>query len=804
MKITPFKRTMAGIIALGMIMSAASCSASGDNNNNGSASADKVSKKVVNSYRSVDIVSDVQLNYIEKVDNIADTGKYLVTGYGDNGSAMYITDSSFETLTEIELNKDKGENTESSTYSGVSKDGTIFVIASNVDYGDFKLPDWDDPNFDYENFDFEAMEKAAKHSYSVYTLDSEGKLISENELQGIDKYADEDQQVYFSAVFPIDADKALVGFDGAVTSYAIVNKDGKIEQDVTLDDPIWSTGSCINKDGNITYTVWDEGNSVVKTFDLATLKNTDKTVPLKDTDVTNIRTMCCGTGDYDFYLSSQTGLYGLKPDGSVDEIINWIDSDINGDFVTTVVPVENDEFIVYTQDWNTGAGNFSRLTRRDPSELESAKVLSLGMMYVHPDISSKVTAFNKSQDDVRIKIVDYSKYDDYDEENKKVINSSENQLKMDIVSGNAPDMVFVYDPGVIKSIASKGVFADLYPLLGTNGSAKKEDIMDNVLKACEYDGKLVTITPGFSVSTIAAKTKLLDGKTSWNLDELIDAYHKLPKGTKLFGSMMGGREDILNMLSISNKSLIDTEKHTCNFNSPEVVKLLNFCNEFEEEEEFDWEHASQSEMQEYYEKEETSYRDDKAFLMQYDLSDLAGYKELSQGSFGDDVTLIGFPTGSGNGALISCYTCFSILNSASDKDACWKFISQFLTPEYQSSEENRMMGTIPSLKSSFEEALDAATKKPFYTDADGKKVEYDRTYYIGNKEIKIDPLNEEEKNFIRDYILASDETGVGYTDSEIENIFMEETKAFFNGERTAEETAELLQNRISIILSEQS
>ena len=252
MKITPFKRTMAGIIALGMIMSAASCSASGDNNNNGSASADKVSKKVVNSYRSVDIVSDVQLNYIEKVDNIADTGKYLVTGYGDNGSAMYITDSSFETLTEIELNKDKGENTESSTFSGVSKDGTIFVIASNVDYGDFKLPDWDDPNFDYENFDFEAMEKAAKHSYSVYTLDSEGKLISENELQGIDKYADEDQQVYFSAVFPIDADKALVGFDGAVTSYAIVNKDGKIEQDVTLDDPIWSTGSCINKDGNIT------------------------------------------------------------------------------------------------------------------------------------------------------------------------------------------------------------------------------------------------------------------------------------------------------------------------------------------------------------------------------------------------------------------------------------------------------------------------------------------------------------------------------------------------------------------------
>lgn len=804
---TSCKRTLTGIIALGMILSAASCSSSSANNGSSSAgkNAQKIDKKVVNSYRSVDIVSDASFGYLENVTKIGDTGKYLITGYGDNGSEMYITDSGFETLNKIDFDSKKSENAESTASVGASKSGTIFVVSTVTDYGDFKLPDWEDPSFDPESFDFEAMEKAAHATNYVYTLDSEGNLISESEITGIDKYSAEDSRAYLSNVYPIDDDKTLVTIDGMETNYVILNKDGKIEQELDLGENMWFGSSCINKDGNLAFTTWEEGETALKVLDFNTFKLSDKSISLKGSDINNARTMCCGNDTYDYFISGQTGLYGLKADGTIDEIINWIDSDINGDFVQAVIPVENDEFIIYTQDWSSagGTGAFSRLTRRDPSELENAKVLSLGMMYVHPDISSKVTQFNKSHDDVRIKIVDYSKYDDYDEQNQKMLNSAQSQLKMDIVSGNAPDMVFVYDPAIIKNIASKGVFADLYPLLGTNGSAKKEDIMDNVLKACEYDGKLVTITPGFSVSTLAAKSKFLDGKETWTLKEFIDTFHKLPEGTKLF-SEFNSKEDVLDMLSYANKDLLDTENGKCNLNSPDVIDLLNFCNEFSDDEAFDWEHASQAEMEKYYTESQTAYKDDKAFLYNFDLSDLASYHELKQARFGEDVTLIGYPTNSGNGALLSCYTCFSILNDASDKEACWSFISQFLTPEYQSNDENKMMGIIPSLKASFEDALDAATKKPFYTDADGKKVEYDRTYYVGDKEIKIDPLTEDEKNFLRDYILNCTETGIGYASDEVGNIFNEETQAFFKGERTAEETAELLQNRISIILSEQS
>jgi multiple sugar transport system substrate-binding protein len=41
-------------------------------------------------------------------------------------------------------------------------------------------------------------------------------------------------------------------------------------------------------------------------------------------------------------------------------------------------------------------------------------------------------------------------------------------------------------------------------------------------------------------------------------------------------------------------------------------------------------------------------------------------------------------------------------------------------------------------------------------------------------------------------------------DSQIESIVQEEVTAFFTGDKSAEETAKIIQNRVSIYLSEQS
>lgn len=837
------KRTLTGIIALGMVISASSCSSSNSGTNkdkNGKTSAVQVDSKTLNSFRAEELPTDVTFDFIDSAQKLGDSGNILISAYKEDNSVLYIANSDFSSINQLKIDgvpetgesadeepaeapdaaesgetsdtkedaekkedsgKKKGNNVYVNYLSGVSSKGTIFVVASITDYGDFEMPDWSDPNFDFEHFDYEAMQKAATYKNSIYTLDSDGKLISSCEITGLDKFSSEGA-ANIDQIIPIDDEKAIISIYGDESSYATIDKDGKIGSAIDFGEDTYINSSCLDKDGNLAFITWLDGGPVLKTFDFKSMKIKDGATEFKGTDLNNINAMSTGDGDYDFYFSVQTGVFGMKSDGSCEEVVNWIDSDFDGNYVNCMIPVSKDEFIVYNQDWNTGAGEFYRLTRRDAAELENAEVLTLGMLYLNSDVSSMVTDFNKAHDDKRIKIIDYSKYEQYDEQSQTMTNSAEDQLKLDIVSGNAPDMIFVYNTSMIKSIASKGVFADLYELLGKDGTPGKDDFLPNVLKACESDGKLVTITPSFSVSTLAAKNKYLNGKKTWTINEFIDTFNSLPKGMKMY-SESNSRESILDMLLASTSDVIDSEHGKCSFNTPEFINILKFCNNFTNDEEFDWNNASQAEAQKYYSEAQLAYRKDKAFVCDVDLSDPAIYAELNQGRFGEDVTLIGFPTNDGNGGMLRCYTCFSIMKDAADKDACWQFISQFLSEEEQ-SDSQKTMGTLPITKKAFEKKMDEATKKPTYEDENGKLVEYDRTFYIGDDSIVIKPLTEDEKNLVKDYILNTTFTGTGYIGDEISGIIEEETAAFFKGERTAEETAELLQNRVSIILSEQS
>ena len=94
--------------------------------------------------------------------------------------------------------------------------------------------------------------------------------------------------------------------------------------------------------------------------------------------------------------------------------------------------------------------------------------------------------------------------------------------------------------------------------------------------------------------------------------------------------------------------------------------------------------------------------------------------------------------------------------------------------------------------------------RPYYIDSDtNKKVEYDDTYYIGDKEIKIKPLTKEEADFLSDYIKNT--TAISETYSEDAMVIItEEVNAYFAGEKTAEEAADMIQNRVSLLISEQS
>ena len=74
--------------------------------------------------------------------------------------------------------------------------------------------------------------------------------------------------------------------------------------------------------------------------------------------------------------------------------------------------------------------------------------------------------------------------------------------------------------------------------------------------------------------------------------------------------------------------------------------------------------------------------------------------------------------------------------------------------------------------------------------------------YTSGKQVKKNPLTQEEAKEFYDYVVSIDTMYEAETD--IKNIINEEASAFFSGQKTAEEVAEIIQNRVNVYINENS
>lgn len=818
------KKTIAGIMAFAMMLSLASCgdgkndsnsgssdavnnSSQGDSSNqegnNNPVTADELAQK---SFKAIEIETEVSFRYIENISPLNDAKgeKLLVTGSNeDDETVMYITDRNFTNFTPVNYKIEADEKAET-YYSAVSqKDGSIFIFVSITTHGDVEAPDYEDPDFDYENFDWDAYNEAAESTYKVVNIDSEGIVISENEVTGIDKYFEDENSFYIGSAcsFGEGALMRLGSKDSGEDMLVTLGTDGVIGDKIEFeDDDIYNIyTNAMDKDGNFCFVTWGDDGNIIKKIDSATMAVSDDVIEIDSKKIDYINKIYTGSGDYDFYVSNSTSLYGIKADGTTEEVINWLDSDLNGDYVQNLIPVDNGEFIIYEQNWQANTNGFYRLTKRDASELENVQIITMVMEYTDQNITEKVNQFNKSNDKYRIKIDDYNKYYEWDEETRTSINSPEKQLQLDIAAGKNFDIVCMNGQSAFfTNLGKKGALTDLYELMGKDGTVAKDDIVPNVLEAGEIDGKLVSLSPTFSVNTFAAKKKFVD-KENWTLDDLIETFNSLPDDMRLFRYSQA-KSDIFQQFVITG-GFVDYENAKCSFDSEECLQLLEFCNGLEDSEEPDYENMTDEEMNDYQMDIQLAIRNDKALLCEFSLYNLRDYARTKYGEFNEDMCLVGFPSKDGNGVNLSTNTSFAIMANSSNKDAAWSFISEFFTEDYQSGEN---IYEIPSLKSAFSKKLDDTMSKPYWIDEDGKKQEYDDTYYTGvdDEGIKIPPLSKEERDELEAYILSAKPKGWIYNE-ELFNIVAEESEAYFKGERSAQEALDLIQSRCSIILSEQ-
>lgn len=494
-------------------------------------------------------------------------------------------------------------------------------------------------------------------------------------------------------------------------------------------------------------------------------------------------TICAGMGEYEFAAVFMDGLYGLK-DGNWVKICDFLDNDFSAYDVTGIIMTTENEYatIIYS-----GSGTcLELLTERDVSELKSKKVIRVAKL--GHDVEEMAKYYNSTHEDgeYRVELVDYVTND-----NGKAYDA----LKMDIISGNSPDVIFFNYLMPIDIFGSPdSIFVDMYTLMENDPDLSREDFLPNALEGLERDGKLIQITPSFGFSTVIAVNDYV--KEGWTYDDLMSAYLNLPDDCYIFDHldetpMIGNFQNFLRY-----DQFVDYDNAKCDFDNDTFIKYMKFFKEnkigltFEEYEAIavhdSWEEPSG-----------TPVVSTNGFMNFWQIHSTVN------GQFRDfDVSFIGYPYLNGIGGNYVYYPMptMGIMANSPNIDGAWDFIKEFFTDYYY---DGAGLSDFPILADLFEERCNQTTRDHTYIDDDGKEVTKKWTYQNNYtwESTDIENFTQEECDFYKDMIKSA--KAYNSYDHNVQDILWEEAGNYFEGECTAEEAAAMIQNRVSIYLSEQ-
>ena len=655
-----------------------------------------------------------------------------------------------------------------------------------------------------------------RESCSLYHADMEGNILASADLYALLGVKPEETYLYLNSI-RVTGDTALLALDSGLYSVDTAITSAKA---IKLDDLSY-INTMLPCDGGVyvSYTTASEYKQKVVRVDTAS-----QTVgaPLDlPSRVSNYLYSAMASESYDFVYKNAVGLYGYDMASDTEtELVNWINSDINVSNMsdTYITP----DGIVYTMlrkyESDGQTLQILKMTRIPDEEVVEKYMLTYGCIYVDYNILEKIIEFNRTSEEYRITVREYSMYNS--EEND--YQGGVTQFNNDIISGNIPDIIQISEKLPVANYASKGLFADLRPLIEADPVFAADDLYENILEAFSYNGKLYQIAPSFSVRTLAGKSSLVGENDGWTMEEMNAALAKLEPGTDPFGGEIT-RVDFLNAICAAVRDqFIDKETGTCSFNSPEFIRILEFAKTLPEKS--IWETTNWGEIgEDFYLDMETRYRDNRALLYQMYLNNYTTFWEVEQGMFGEQISLVGYPNENRLGASIYPTTPFAISAQSLCREGAWAFISDYFADQKEQDADSMYQFSIfrsanrkladralayhdnywyEQESEDIEVVLPASSKTvvgsvPGTGSENGEKT---WTYWIANQQIDLGMMTEEAIARVDTFLESL--TQCYQYDASMMNIILEEASAFFSGQKSAEEIANLIQSRVSIYVAE--
>lgn len=451
---------------------------------------------------------------------------------------------------------------------------------------------------------------------------------------------------------------------------------------------------------------------------------------------------------YDAVFAANDGIYAISGD-SVFKLAENVMLGLEVGSIYWIYSVGED-LIISAYDYRSNCSNIYRITEAEEDEIHEEVTLKMGVFYEEMDFSSFLSQLNGSDSYVKIEPVYYTQFDVYDKDADKQISTGLDQLNIDLISGNAPDMAVFMD--MPQYLPSKGVFTDLYDIM--DDELDRDDFLPNVLEACEYNGKLYSLPSSFSINSLVCKEKYSTA-ASMNFDEMLEIYGSAPEGTPFVYDSVDSWV-FLDMISFSDFAasfrngnyIIDTDN---------MKRIMEFCGSFGSDNVVD----------------DTEPYESKINRVLFNSFQAYKFTDFSQyiKNYDEPVNFIGYPSENG-GTLINPINTVAVLDSCKDKEAAWEVIKCMYG---NTSITNGMNAGFPPIS------------KTFYSWADNAKLNMDEE--ICDQAVKV---------------VESANSFGSSLDHALMSIISEEVARYFHGECTADEAVEMIKNRTDIYVSERS
>lgn len=499
-----------------------------------------------------------------------------------------------------------------------------------------------------------------------------------------------------------------------------------------------------------------------------------------------------GFGDY-LYLYEYNGtFYGVRRDsGEQEKLFAWLDCDVDTSYLGARCFAPDGTAYALDVNYEKELPAFTLITLQkvDASTLPQREELILAAVWLDWDVRSEIVRFNKSQDQVRIVVKDYSEYNTDEDATAGL-----QKLNTEILSGVVPDLFYLNGTIPADVYGAKGIFQDLWPLIDGDGELSRDDLMTHFFEVLSVEGKLYQVTDQFAITSAVGRSDRVGTASGWTLAELQQAYAALEPGATVFGEM-DTQSGILNVCIDRNVgTFVDWSTLQCSFDSQEFIDLLNFVRSFPAEFDdanYDWS---------LYESEGLRMRAGKQLLMYcwlYSFDDVMRNWAMTDGT----ANYIGFPTTGNNGSTFQLSDGLAISSTCRNTEAAWSFVRRFLTEEHQSAE---YMWFFPTNRHAFEAYAQRMMTVEYRTDAlEGEENRIAKSYYWFGEEDEVPIYAMEQAAYDQFLELYERCTCVSTANDAVSEIIAQEAEPFFAGQKTAEQTAKLIQDRVSLYVFEQ-